>query len=276
MKATLLPIFILAILISGCRDIPVQDQSGELINIESFTVTPQNISFTFDDGIKDSTIVLTLNAGYRLLPNTAPDNLRFGYILRNTVNNVIITEGSFPITLGDNTVDVELPLTVRTFDSREIGLTAFFTDGSSLLSNIAIGTLTINGFQVGLPEILSVENPDTVRIPAEGQPAVSFRLKATVSHPQDSELINQVLVDIRDQNNNFLAGSPFRLFDDGGLDNIPGGGTSGDEVAGDSVYTRLFQIASGNNPDVYTLFFHATDNFGASSDTVQTTMRFIR
>jgi hypothetical protein len=276
LKANFILIFVAVLVATACSDIPSREQSGEFIQIQTFSALPQQFSFAPSDGVRDTIVTPTLNLSYSVVSDPGDLPIQIGYILRNALTDAILFEGVHAAELAESSAQIEIPFTVRTFDSREIGISVFFTSGNSLISNVASGNVTINGFPVGLPDILYVENPDTVQIPAAGQPNIGFRLRANVTHPLDQSLINRVLVDIRDFNNNLLPGSPFQLYDDGGLITLSTGGTSGDEVAGDSIYTRQFQLTSTNNPDVYTLFYHATDNFGASSDTLQSTMRFVR
>ncbi|MCC5925456.1 MAG: hypothetical protein JJU41_02750 [Bacteroidetes bacterium] len=276
MKAYFYLIFTACVVIVSCSDIPSREEAGEFIQITDFSISPDAFAFNIDDGVGDTSVIANLNIRFNVLSDTGESPAKLGYIIRDATTDLTLFEGEHAVDFSTNTAQIEIPLTLRTFDSRELGLTSFFISDGRLLSNVATGSIRVRGFSVGLPEVVSVENPDTVRIPAANQPNVGFSLKARVIHPVDQALINRVLVDIRDQGNNLLAGSPFQMFDDGNLATLPTGSTSGDEVAGDSLYTRLFQISSANNPDVYTMFYHAIDNFGASSDTVQSTMRFIR
>ena len=168
----------------------------------------------------------------------------------------------------ESSTNFEQTITIpsNTTDFNDYRLYLYITTGDQMTSNSAQATIKVRGFALGVPEILATNNPDTVRIPASG--TTPFALLAKVTHPDGQALIDRVLVDIRDQNNNLLAGSPFRLFDDGNV----GSSNSGDAVAADSIFTRAFNIGASNNPDVYQLFYYALDTQGASSDTVQTQM----
>ena len=263
--------------LAACNEIPTVEQSAEVFQIKSFSLTPNDVAFTPSDGVRDTTISVQLSVDVDQSSTFASyPNALLIYELRNRSDGEVALEGT--VSLSNSTssrIETNFDLDVRTFDFREYSVSTFIGTEDALLSNTAQSSLTVTGFPVGLPEIEFVENPDTVVIPAQGQQRL-FQLKAKVSHPFDQSLINRVMVGIRDQNNNFLPGSPFRMYDDGSSFEIPEGGLSGDVVPGDSVYTRQFQLGSTNNPDVYTLFYHAIDNFGFSSDTVQSQMRFIR
>lgn len=277
LKASLFSTALLVLFTASCSDLPVREETGELLRIESLTVNPQQVEFTPADGAVDTTVVHTVNLTTRALSdNLAGKNISVSYLLRDAASGAVLTEGAIPVQNPVGAITTSFTFIVRTFDVSDVDVQIYVTEGSNLVSNTARTTLRYRGFQLGLPEILSITNPDTVRIPADGAPPAGFRLQAMTTHTTDQQLLDRVLVDIRDQNNNFLPGSPFQLYDDGSQNELQGGTTSGDLVAGDSTFTRLFQINSGNNPDVYTLFYHAVDNFGTSSDTLQSTMRFIR
>lgn len=274
------PLVALAFLLSlaACNDIPSVEQSAEVFQIKSFSLSPNEVAFIPSDGIRDTTVSVQLSIDIEQSNALASHpNAQLIYELRNRSNGEIVLEGTATLPDGSSSrIETSFDLDVRTFDFREFSISTFIGTEDALLSNTAQSSLTISGFPVGVPEIEFVENPDTVVIPAQGQSSVLFQLKAKVIHQFDQSLINRVVVGIRDQNNNFLPGSPFRMYDDGSSSEIPDGGLSGDSVPGDSLFTRQFQLSSTNNPDVYTLFYHAIDNFGFSSDTVQSQMRFIR
>jgi len=277
LKASLFFTVVLVLITASCSDLPDRDDAGELLRIETLRVSPQQVDFTAADGAVDTTVVHTIDMTTSALSSgTLPDNLSVSYLLRDAASGAVLIEGSNPLPDPVGRITTEFSYIVRTFDVTDVDVQIYVSQGDELASNTARTTLRYRGFQLGVPEIRSTTNPDTVRIPADGAQPSGFRLQALATHSTDQQLLDRVLVDIRDQNNNFLPGSPFRLYDDGSQSELQGGTTSGDLIAGDSTFTRLFQINSGNNPDVYTLFYHAVDNFGTSSDTLQSTMRFIR
>lgn len=63
-----------------------------------------------------------------------------------------------------------------------------------------------------------------------------------------------------------LGGEPFTMLDDGDEQN------SGDEEAGDGVFTRAFSIGPNNQPETYDIRAYALDRQGLSSDTISSTL----
>lgn len=262
-------LFISAILMTlfviGCGDDTPSSQSiSEEYVITQLTVTPSQVNFTPSDGVKDSVIVINVTGNIQVnSQNPTPSVLNM---------ELVRASDSQPVALRNIEIDSSTPfeqsITIpsSTTDFNDYRLYVYVSTGDQLTSNSAQATIKVRGFTLGVPEILATSNPDTVRIPSSG--TTPFALQAKVTHPDGQALVDRVFVDIRDQQNNLLAGSPFRLFDDGNT----GNSNSGDAVAADSIFTRAFNIGSSNNPDVYQLFYYALDTQGASSDTVQTQM----
>ena len=251
----------------GCgEDVPTQPTQNITHLIESVQVSPQNITFNQDLGVKDSTITINIIGTYKLVTTTSVITATFRYEMTRNSDTATIRSGEFELNESNATFSASFNLETNTTDFNDYLIYIYAIREDLVVSNTAQSTVKIRGFTAGLPEILAVNNPDTVSIPSSG--TTPFALMAKATHPNGQSLIDRVLVDIRDQNDNLLAGSPFTLFDDGGT----GNSNSGDAVAADSIYTRTFNIGSSNNPDVYQLFYHAIDNLGASSDTVQSQM----
>ena len=248
------------------EDVPTLPSQNITHLIESVQVSPQNITFDQDLGVKDTTIVMSIAGTYKLAVTSNDSPVTFRYELTRNSDAASIRSGEFEMNESNFTFSVAFNLETNTTDFNDYLIYIFGTREDLVVSNTAQSTVKIRGFTAGFPEILAVSNPDTVSIPSSG--TNPFALMAKVTHPNGQSLIDRVLVDIRDQNDNLLAGSPFTLFDDGGA----GNSNSGDAIAADSIYTRAFNIGSSNNPDVYQLFYHAIDNLGASSDTIQSQM----
>ena len=251
----------------GCgEDVPTQPTENITHEIISVQVSPQNITFNQDLGVKDSTIVLSIAGTYKRMNVVDEFPVTFRYEMTRKSDSATIRSGEFELNESTATFSTSFDLETNTTDFNDYLIYIYGTREDLVVSNTAQSTVKIRGFTAGLPEILAVNNPDTVLIPSSGNNPFALMAKAT--HPNGQSLIDRVLVDIRDQNDNLLAGSPFTLFDDGGA----GNSNSGDAIAADSIYTRAFNIGSSNNPDVYQLFYHAIDNLGASSDTIQSQM----
>lgn len=245
---------------------------GEYIVIPAMDVTPDRFDFNPDMGIADTLVTISLNGNYYVdsaikQGNNAHQPLFIYQVIRKSDGELMV-DGELNQSSETITANFELPL--KTIDFNDFRIFVFAIANEELVSNTIQSTIRVRGFAVAPPIIDFAQNPDTVRIPSSGEQP--FLLTARVYHPFQQALIDRVLVDIRDQNNNLLAGSPFQLFDDGGAS----GNNSGDLVANDSTFSRAFRINNSNNPDVYRLSYFAVDNLGLSSDTIQTQMVIIR
>ncbi len=165
-------------------------------------------------------------------------------------------------------------LTVNANQFGEFSLLLYAENKQGLLTNTFRALVTINGAEGSPPQLISVSNPDTVKIPASGTQIIVFQAK--VADPDGQDNIDRVLFDLISANTGKLAGSPFQLYDDGDRNDVGGGSGSGDITAGDSVYTRTLQVGAQNTADKVTVKYYAIDKSGLSSDTVSTSLIFIK
>jgi hypothetical protein len=238
------------------------DYLSDLPSLTDFEISPNRVDFDRSAGAIDTTLnielLVKLGSGFTASPS--PE-----YQIIDNTNGAIIREGQFSSFLEQSRtwsqiVSIETETTVI----REYSIYAWLKDETGSRLSKVQGKLNITGFSTSPPEIIWVENPDSVQIPAAGATGIDFQAK--VVHPDGQSNISRVLIDLIDNSGNALSGSPFELFDDGRLEE------SGDAVAGDSVFTRRFSIGSGNQPDNLTVRYHALDRFGASSDTVSSNL----
>jgi len=238
------------------------DYLSDLPSLTSFEISPNRVDFDRSAGITDTTlnIMLTVKLSSGFTTSPPPEY----HIIDNT-DGSIIRQGQFSNFLAQSrTWSQIVTIETETTVIREYSIFAWLQDErGSRLSKVQ-GNFNITGFSTSPPQILWVENPDSVQIPAVG--STGFNFEAKVVHPDGQSNISRVLIDLIDNSGNALSGSPFELFDDGRLDE------SGDLVAGDSVYTRRFSIGAVNQPDELTVRYHALDRFGASSDTVSSNL----
>jgi hypothetical protein len=234
------------------------DYLSEMPLLTAFEISPNRVEFDRSVGAIDTTLNIemsvTLGTGFTSSP--PPE-----YQIIDNTNGTIIREGMFSSFLEQSRIWSQIvSIESQTTVIRQYTIYAWLKDQSGNNLSRVQGKLNITGFSTSPPEIIWVDNPDSVQIPAAG--TAGFDFQAKVVHPDGQGNISRVLIDLIDNTGNALSGSPFDLFDDGRLDE------SGDAVAGDSVYTRRFSIGQGNQPDDLTVRYHALDRFGASSDTV--------
>jgi hypothetical protein len=238
------------------------DYLSEMPLLTAFEISPNRIDFDRSAGAIDTTLNIemsvTLSTGFTSSP--PPE-----YQIIDNTNGAIIREGMFSSFLEQSRIWSQIvSIETQTTVIKQYTIYAWLKDESGSKLSRVQGKLNITGFSTSPPEIIWVDNPDSVQIPAAGTTGFDFRAK--VAHPDGQSNISRVLIDLIDNTGNTLSGSPFDLFDDGRLDE------SGDAIAGDSVYTRRFSIGQGNQPDDLTVRYHALDRFGASSDTVSTNL----
>ncbi|MFQ3597727.1 MAG: hypothetical protein SNJ55_05270 [Chloroherpetonaceae bacterium] len=108
------------------------------------------------------------------------------------------------------------------------------------------------------PQLLSVVSPDTVRV---GQFLV---LKATVNDSDGLGDIASVFYFSR-RPDGVLAnqGNPIQMYDDGGANPF-----SGDDIAGDGIYSFRAQVPPTTLLGTFTYTFYARDRFDAQSDSL--------
>jgi len=139
-------------------------------------------------------------------------------------------------------------------------LIVYASDEAGMLGNEVRGVIELAALG-GPPVIESVDFPATVQRPADGEAAVPIMIVAQVSDPDG--LANVARVEVR-----FNGGSPLLLCDDGGQDACNPGFASGDETAGDGLFTLTIQVESTNALGDISLEFVATDRSGLASDPV--------
>lgn len=142
---------------------------------------------------------------------------------------------------------------------------AFASDAEGRISNRAVGTLMVEG-GADPPIITGVDLPATVTRPGPGEPPVTITITATVDDPDGLGNVLRVETLVN-------GSATFLLCDDGGSGTCnPGFGSSGDQVAGDGVFTLTIQIESSNAPGVNEFVFTAFDRTGLESEPVTRTI----
>lgn len=244
--------------ITACDPLPgLPDVSASDTRLTDLSITPADIRFTSDAGVRDTTVLIAV----RLRVEAVSDATALPTVfVRNTRTGAPVAEVRMIRDTGSpGHVVVTVPLTTSTIDLASYDLSAVVVADGRPASNRITGKVDVTGFAVGQPVIRAVMSPDTVRIPSSPS---TFSLRAFVTHPNGPSLIDRVEVDIRNPDGSLLSGSPFRMFDDGRV------AVSGDQTANDGIYTRTFQITPSNQPAVYTTRYVAIDRFGTSSATI--------
>jgi hypothetical protein len=125
-------------------------------------------------------------------------------------------------------------------------------------------SIRITDSRASAPVLLSVDAPDTVRIPETGTRIIQITARAT--HPNGVTFIREVLATRTDN-----RAITFQLLDDGDRN-----GLSGDQTAGDGIFTATLQVPSTNTPAVRTFEYQAIDRAERRSNIISKNIVFLR
>lgn len=257
---TLLLVVVSAISLSACKD-PVQPQDRSHLEILSFVVSPSGLQFSLEDGIRDSTIDVTMEL--RLTPASSFE--QGALVVRRDEETVYSLQ--LDPSNGVGPYVGQFTFIASTIKPDRLEITAMLVGATGNVVT-ARHSLLISTFATQPPVLDSVSNPDTVLIPGQGQTSVRFEAKAY--HPVSQALMDGVFLYLSYDNNGQSVeirngGADFRLHDDGLSDPSTG---RDDRTAADSVYTLLFYVNSGNSPEEYRVHWYARDLSGLYSDTL--------
>lgn len=265
-------LFATAMIFTSCDKTPgiVNQTQSDRNLLSNGKISPTSFAFSSQTG--DTTVTIHLqvqindtsaikgNPIYQISDNATDSTIAHGVLSHYDASTHMFT-GAASVKTSTN-------------DFRELTLLLYAVNRQNLITNTYRAVITIKGARGYPPEILNVSNPDTVQIPTSGTQPIVF--KAKVTDPDGQDNIARVLVDLISTNaGGKLPGSPFQMYDDGSKNTI-GGSTSGDAVAGDSIYTRTFQIGSSNTPDKITVKYYAIDKSGLTSDTLSRKLVFVK
>ena len=262
----ILSILFLAILGSiHCDSLPdTPTQSYAYVDLSHFRVEPTDVNFDVEmDGFKDTTLQFTL---YAQLHNS--ELLEYlGYIIREPRTGVILLQEQLTTPVSD-----PLPIDIQGTFNWETSTTNFEQLLVELYALDRYGygiqhqaTLTIEGIASSRPQIIWVNNPDSVEIPT-GSTTLIIPFQAKVTDPDGQETLDRVFIAFENEDGSILVPNPNILTDTG---------TGLDEVAGDSVFTITFSVNSSNSPQNRTVLYYARDKAGLFSDTLKSSFNII-
>lgn len=254
----------IALFYSAC-DNPILNESDGTLSVQSFQLSPSTFQFAEADGVRDTTVTVT----FTVQIDGIPDSTKTGFSL--ILGNELVTSGPLTQTQTPGVYTAQADLTFSTISFLTYRAYVYAYDQRNYGNSIE-RKLRVQGILTDPPEIIEVNNPEEIQIPASGQTEILFT--ARVVHPFAQELIERVAFFILDSQNRRLpdSNSSFEMFDDG-VTNLSEGRK--DEVANDSVYTRVLFANENNNPENYRVFYFALDKAGQSSDTLETILRFV-
>ena len=156
----------------------------------------------------------------------------------------------------------QVTVTLSALEVQAYTILVYALDKSGQVTADARGTLHyFRSFEPGIPPAIdSLVVPDTLHRPGPGQPAASLVLIAKV---RDAD--GQSDVALVEFWNESAPANRFLMCDDGGSAPCGASDDSGDETAGDSLFTRRVFITSDNAAGTTMLVFQATDRAGLLS-----------
>ncbi|PIO47485.1 MAG: hypothetical protein CMR00_10250 [[Chlorobium] sp. 445] len=197
--------------------------------------------------------------------NTAIRNVRAAFVAQTDPEPLASAEllpraGS--TTSAQYAGDLNVRLTRTTVGHFTVVVTPFDVFGQS--GGDARQTIRITDSRASAPTLLSVESPDTVRIPESGTRLIQITARAT--HPNGVNFIREVRATRTDN-----RAITFQLLDDGERN-----GLSGDQTAGDGIFTATLQVPSTNTPATRTFEYQAIDRAERLSNIISKSIIFTR
>lgn len=197
--------------------------------------------------------------------NTAIRNVRAAFIAESGAEPLATAEllpRAGTATIAQYAGDLTVRLTRARVGTFTVVATPFDVFGQS--GGDARQTIRISDSRASAPTLQSVDSPDTVRIPETGTRLIQITARAT--HPNGATFIREVLA-TRVDNRSIT----FQLLDDGDRN-----GLSGDQTAGDGIFTATLQVPSTNTPATRTFEYQAIDRAERRSNIISKSIVFLR
>jgi len=251
----------------GCDSTSLPPEESPVL-IRNLVISPSEVVFTAEDGVRDTTITIELKADVSGYSEQNP--VEYSIVNKNSNEDEVIT-GMLQPSENASRVEAAVSLAVSTTDFITFRVFVFGFNNNTE-GEIVEGKIKVTGISTSPPQIIEAFNTETVEIPESGQEQISFF--ARVLHPIEQSLIDRVEFFLIDQSGDRLGGAnaTFELFDDG-IQNLEQGFI--DEAASDSLFSRALFINENNQPDLIDVFYFATDISGLRSDTVQTQLEIM-
>ncbi|MBR9976530.1 MAG: hypothetical protein KFH87_00455 [Bacteroidetes bacterium] len=263
-RNTVFPLLCTVIILAGCTDNeavvdPVLDRStmvltgiqlsGYVFDTDTLDVLPGR------DKSDSDPIVLPLTLRVTVSDPGEVGELR--YRIRYEGRTEVLHEGALQLSSVGDVYEAAIAFDRRRGDVGEYRIDAIATDQSGVTANSAHAKFRVL-FGNRPPEIVTVNAPDTVDLQAE---TIYIRMSAEVRDESGLADIKQVFF------NSFLpdgrpsSGNPFTLRDDGN----PG---SGDDIAGDGIFSIIVQMPPATPHGEYRFEFRAIDYSNLTSNVV--------
>ena len=231
----------------GCEGLSVPDP-GRVPELITFSASPQEVLLDTIPAGSDGRISLSLRLQAEVYD---PDgNLRAVRALCRDPYRARALAESELLPAGGNRYTGELRLLLSRGEVGRYIVYAWAVDRRNRTGNLPRLEFTVRATGAP-PRILEVLAPTQVRIPAQGRQ--SFDVAARVYDPDGLETIVRVYMLTP-------GGGEIDLYDDGRSNE------TGDQRAGDGIFTRRLSVSSTDVPGSYTFLFYAVDRAGLRSE----------
>jgi hypothetical protein len=160
---------------------------------------------------------------------------------------------------GDGTFAGLITFKIVRSDIGDFQVAVTATNKSGVASNTLSSFVSVE--RLNQPPTLSdLVAPDSVSVSTS---VVFLQLTVRASDPDGQNDIQKVFFNSFKPDGSPASGNPFQMLDDGNA-----GGTSGDQVSGDGIYSLVIQLPPGTSKGDYRFEFQAEDRSGALSNTI--------
>jgi hypothetical protein len=174
----------------------------------------------------------------------------------NPIKNLTLTRGDLQ-KINDSTFTLQTSFNVQRKDDGNYYVKFSARDKSNLPSNEIY--LSLKLYRGNRPPFISdLKAPDTVFV-QDQTTLIKITIKAT--DPDGIEDIKTVQFNSFKPDGTPSSGNPFKMYDDGNLSGI-----SGDDIAGDGIYSIIIQLPPNTQKGKYRFEFQAIDKSNASSN----------
>ncbi len=174
----------------------------------------------------------------------------------NQIKNLILLRGNLQ-RINDSTFSLQTSFKVQRKNDGNYYVKFLAKDKSNLLSNELY--LSLKLYRGNRPPFISdLKAPDTVFVQEQTS---LIKISVKVTDPDGIEDIKAVQFNSFRPDGTPSSGNPFRMYDDGNSNGI-----SGDDVAGDGIYSIMIQLPPNTQKGKYRFDFQAIDKSNASSN----------
>ena len=227
-------------------------------HVKSVIISPDSVSIdtliTSADSIK-----VNLNITAKVIDKDGQSDIENVYFSVVRVENLFKKLSGNLTRKNDSIFASDVTLTISKLETGRYRAEVYAVDKSNFKSNTVVSNLEIIRTNHP-PEISDLNAPDTVYL---GFETILVKMSVKATDPDGQGDIKMVYFNSFRPDGTPSSGNPFQLYDDGGASGI-----SGDDVAGDGIYSIIIQIPPGTQKGKYRFEFQAVDRSNAKSNII--------